>query len=154
MNEARARPPAPSEDIGFGLPRRCRLLSARDFRRVYGRGQRAGSQQLVVVALPRRGPGHRLGVSVSKDHGPAVIRNKIKRLLREAFRLERPDLPGRYDMVLIPRPRDSKFALDALRQDLCALVRRIDAGEGKRRRPRTGGRGGKGKKRRPRGSQK
>ena len=119
------------------LPATARLRSGRDFQRVYQRGQRAAGALLTVVALRGRGArGARVGVSVSKDHGAAVRRNKIKRLLREAFRLERPRLPADFDVVLIPRPREGKLQLAALRAELLALVARIAAGEGRRSRPR------------------
>jgi ribonuclease P protein component len=119
------------------LPATARLHSGRDFQRVYQRGQRAAGALLTVVALRSRSArGTRVGVSVSKDHGAAVRRNKIKRLLREAFRLERPRLPADFDLVLIPRPREGKLELAALRAELRALVARIAAGEGRRSRPR------------------
>jgi len=119
------------------LPATARLRSGRDFQRVYQRGQRAAGALLTVVALRSRSArGARVGVSVSKDHGAAVRRNKIKRLLREAFRLERPHLPTDFDLVLIPRPRDGKLQLAALRAELLALVARIAAGNGRRSRPR------------------
>jgi len=119
------------------LPATARLRSGRDFQRVYQRGQRAAGALLTVVALRSRSArGARVGVSVSKDHGAAVRRNKIKRLLREAFRLERPRLPADFDVVLIPRPREGKLQLQALRAELLALVARIAAGEGRRSRPR------------------
>lgn len=137
---------ATPDAVGFGLPRTARIRSARDFRRVYSRGVRAHGEQVVVVALQRRSPGHRLGVSVSKEHGAAVVRNKLKRILREAFRLERPTFPGRYDFVLIPQRRDAKLVLATLRTELKALVVEIAAGRGKRRggeRTRPRGPGGK-----------
>ena len=119
------------------LPATARLRSGRDFQRVYQRGQRAAGALLTVVALRSRSArGSRVGVSVSKDHGAAVRRNKIKRLLREAFRLERKHLPADFDLVLIPRPREGKLQLAALRAELLALVARIAAGEGRRSRPR------------------
>lgn len=124
------------------LPRTRRLLTQHDFRAVYQRGQRAGGQWLTVVALRRRPrPGEapptesRLGVSVSKDHGGAVRRNKLKRLLREAFRLERHLLPVGVDVVLIPRQRPENFPLAELRGEVARLVPRALQG-GDRRRPR------------------
>jgi ribonuclease P protein component len=114
------------------LPRAGRVLGAAEFRRVYARGQRARGEHLVVVALRRR-EGMRLGLSVSKAHGPAVRRNKIKRILREAFRLERPTLPGSFDLVLIPCERE-RFALAAVRTELAELVAQLAAAPPRRTR--------------------
>jgi len=120
------------------LPRTARLLSQRDFRRVYSRGRRLHGRWLVAVALfARDGQGPRLGLSVSKEHGGAVRRNKIKRLLREAFRLERPALPPRLELVLIPRVQPGRLELPVLRAELLQLVRQLPQGAGDRRRRET-----------------
>jgi len=119
----------------FGLPRTARLRTPGDFRRVYGRGSRAHGKLLVAVGLPRREPGHRLGVAVSKEHGHAVRRNKLKRILREAFRLERPELPGAFDIILIPRPREGHLLLEEVRDELRRLVAQLASGGSPRRRP-------------------
>lgn len=102
-----------------------RLRTQRDFRSVYGRGRRASGEWLTVVVWPRRAgevPGPRIGVSVSKDHGGAVRRNKLKRLLREAFRLERHRMPSDIDVVLIPKKRDDNVPLQGLRDELLHLI--------------------------------
>ncbi len=121
------------------LPARRRLKTQRHFRAVYQHGRRAGGQWLTVVVLRRRaGPDHdvRVGLSVSKDHGGAVRRNKLKRLLREAFRLQRSSLPPGLDLVLIPRQRDDDFPLAALRAELPQLVQRaLQGGDRRRGRP-------------------
>ncbi|GAB4163002.1 MAG: ribonuclease P protein component [Planctomycetota bacterium] len=109
-----------------GLPRSARLLSTREFRRVYAKGRRARSRSLIAVGLPAiRAGSARLGLSVSKDHGRAVRRNKIKRLLREAFRLERAMLPEDLDLVLIPRVQDSKLRLELLRKEIRSLAAQV-----------------------------
>jgi ribonuclease P protein component len=115
-------PPSPRPDRR--LPRARRVLATRDFARIYAQGQRA-TGALVTVVARRRQAGMRLGLSVSREHGPAVRRNKIKRLLREAFRLEREALPGAFDLVLIPRRRDAKLRLAELRAELRELVAQI-----------------------------
>lgn len=122
------------------LPRERRLRTQRHFRSVYQRGRRAAGQWLTVVALPGRAGADaspRLGVSVSKDHGGAVRRNKLKRLLREAFRLERHRLPAGVDVVLIPRQRPDDFPLAALRTELVHLAHKALAGGHERRRPKS-----------------
>ena len=89
------------------------------------------------MAYRRQGAGHRLGLSVSKANGCAVVRNKIKRIFREAFRLERPTLPGEYDLILIPRQRPGKYHLDEVRAELRKLVDKVATGKGRKRRPKT-----------------
>ncbi len=133
MNDATAEPGADAPTpLRHRLPAMARLRTARHFQRVYHRGARATGELLTVVALRTRSDeGARLGVSVSKDHGAAVRRNKIKRLLREAFRLERHALPADFDVVLIPRQRPGKLRLAALRAELLHLCGRIAAGRGK-----------------------
>lgn len=122
----------------YVLPRAARITDARDFKRVYARGSRARGRWIVVVGLARRQGGHRVGLSVAKEHGAAVRRNKIKRLLREAFRLERPTLPGAFDLVLIPVKNPAKLLLAELRAELVALVTKLmdQAGRGARPAPR------------------
>ncbi len=114
-------------DAGFAttLPGALRLKTQRDFRGVYGRGRRASGDWVTVVVWPRREgevQAPRLGLSVSKEHGGAVRRNKLKRILREAFRLERAAMPQRCDVVLIPRKRPDDLPLAELRAELPRLV--------------------------------
>jgi ribonuclease P protein component len=117
-----------------------RLRTQRHFRRVYQRGQRASGHWLTVVVFAVAEAGgpeaSRLGVSVSKDHGGAVRRNKLKRLLREAWRLERHHLPHALDVVLIPQRRDENFPLAELRAELVPLLLRALAKPPDRRRRR------------------
>lgn len=122
------------------LPGDLRLKTQRDFRGVYGRGRRASGDWVTVVVWPRRDgevPATRLGLSVSKDHGGAVRRNKLKRVLREAFRLERDRMPPRCDVVLIPRRREDNFPLAALRAELPRLVEKAFHKPAPRRRGRS-----------------
>lgn len=114
------------------LPSAARLHQSREFQRVYTRGSRAAGQWITVVCLRRNDEAPpRLGVSVSKDNGSAVRRNKIKRLLREAFRHERPFLPRGIDVVLIPRVREEPVPLPVLREEVVRLCQR--AAESRRR---------------------
>lgn len=78
------------------------LRKAADFSRVYARRCVARSAHLTVFAAPNPAGALRVGLSVSKKNGNAVIRNRLRRLLREAFRLSRHELPGGLDLVLVP----------------------------------------------------
>jgi ribonuclease P protein component len=99
MAESATRP-------GPRRPRSGRLSRSADFERVYRRGKSHGNRHLVLYAFPRgaEADGPRLGVSVSRKVGGAVHRNKVKRLLREAFRAREDDLPPDHDFVVVARP--------------------------------------------------
>lgn len=118
------------------LPASARILSTRDFKRVYARGKRLTGRQVVVVAVSRREPGLRLGVSVSKDHGTAVRRNKLKRILREAFRTVRSGLSGDLDVVLIPKTPGARLHFASLQVELRDLIGRLARGDGRGRQRR------------------
>src|SRR6516225_8125596 len=92
-----------------------------DFQRVYHRRRSASDGWLIVYACENGLPHLRLGLSVSRKVGPAVRRNRLRRLYREAFRLTRPELPAGLDLVLIPRRPDDP-PLEQLKASLRRLV--------------------------------
>ncbi|MDP6379891.1 MAG: ribonuclease P protein component [Phycisphaerae bacterium] len=85
-----------------GLGPKERLRRQRDFRRAYLSRCRNADDVLTVYACGNNLEYSRLGVSVSRRHGPAVVRNRKKRILREAYRLSKSDLPRGFDYILIP----------------------------------------------------
>ena len=113
-----------------------RLRSGGDFRRVYQARRSVANSLLVVYALPNEQGSSRLGLSVSRKVGNAVVRNRWKRLLREAFRTSRAELPGGVDLIVIPRASEPP-ALAELRSSLIDLSR-----QAARKAQRGGTRGG------------
>lgn len=93
-----------------------------DFQRVYDRRVSASDSRLLVFVAHNDLGYPRLGLSVSRKHGGAVVRNRWKRLLREAFRLSRTRLPANIDLVLIPRAGNPR--LDTLQESLVRLTNR------------------------------
>ncbi|MTI93894.1 MAG: ribonuclease P protein component [Firmicutes bacterium] len=90
--------------LRFMLKKEKRLLSNRDFRRVYEQGRYVVSRSLVLYYLPT-GNESRFGFVVSKKVGGAHIRNRHKRLLREVIRLLLTRFPRGYDFVFVARPK-------------------------------------------------
>jgi ribonuclease P protein component len=100
------------------------LRSTRDFDRVYGQKQRT-SDANVLIYMARNGlPWSRVGFSVGRKHGNSVARHRLRRLLREAFRLSLPELPMGWDFVLIPK-EGAEPTVDALRASLKTLAKRV-----------------------------
>ncbi len=88
---------------GHSLKRDERLRLQAEFRRVFQQGSRVSDEHLVLYACFNDAGRCRLGLSVAKRLGNAVKRNRLKRRLREAFRLAKDQLPVDLDIVLVPR---------------------------------------------------
>lgn len=84
--------------------RRHRLSRALDYQRAFKQGRRCSRGPLLVVGVPNALPYARLGLSAARRVGGAVVRTRIKRRLREAFRLLQHEMPAGYDLVICVRP--------------------------------------------------
>ncbi len=93
---------AAHQSLKHRFPKQSRLLTKSDFERVYQQRCRAGDGVLLMFAWSNGQPRTRLGLSVSRKVGNAVVRNRIKRWLREAFRLSQHELPVGLDLIVIP----------------------------------------------------
>jgi ribonuclease P protein component len=126
---------APSRGGSTKRPKKGRLSRSAEFERVYRQGRSIGNRYLVLYVFPRGGApavpaelssGPRLGLSVSRKVGGAVDRNRVKRLLREAFATEGQRLSPDSDAVVVARPEARELAeregLDGIRTALGELI--------------------------------
>ena len=106
--------------------KKYRIKRNKEISRVFQQGRRASDSLIILRALPNADMGvcARLGVAVTKRHGGAVRRNRIKRLCREAFRLARCDLPSGYDFVILSHV-GVELTLEKLIRSLKALAPRV-----------------------------
>lgn len=102
MGESPSRP---------GRVRRGRLSRSAEFERVYRESKSHGNRYLVLYAFPRADDGGmRLGLTVPRQVGGAVDRNRVKRLLREAIDAVGTEIQGSYDIVIKARPEAQQLA--------------------------------------------
>jgi ribonuclease P protein component len=108
--------------LDFRFPANFRLRHKLDFERTYRQRVSASDGNLLVFGAANGLPHCRLGLSVSRKVGGAVLRNRWKRLIREAFRTSYARLPEGLDLIVIPRKKGSP-ELCQIRESLAALVR-------------------------------
>jgi len=107
------------------LPARLRLRHKRDFDAAYARGRRIGDGFFAVTAMRNEVGAPRLGLAVAvKVAGGAVARNRLRRIVRESFRLHQRELPAA-DLVVSARPQARTASAQVLRASLAALWKKV-----------------------------
>src|SRR5688572_17340471 len=110
-------PGTPEKPASLKLPRETRVVRMADFERAWKQGSRARGDVLLVVAAANDLPLARIGLSVGKKvWKPAVDRDRVRRLFREAFRLTPHELPAGPDYILVPAARVQPTLAGACRE--------------------------------------
>ncbi len=96
-----------------------------DFRRIYARGKSAVSPCVVIYCRKNRLGLNRMGFTVSKKMGKAVVRNRVRRRLREIMRLNGSRLEQGYDLILVARARAVEADYHRLEADVISCCGRL-----------------------------
>lgn len=123
MNAAPPTGADTSRDYRFR--REMRLTRPEQFARLRNEGIAKYAGPLRVAGAPNGLPHNRLGLAISRRVGSAVRRNRVKRMIREAFRLEQHDLPTGYDLSVGAKAHE-RATLDDYRRWLSNAVQKID----------------------------
>ena len=102
------------------------LKENKAFRRLYRRGACAGNRYLVIYCRRNGSEISRLGFTVSPKLGHAVVRNRIRRRLREIYRAEEPTLAKGYDLVVVARHGAVEAEFSALTRGFAVLLDRLN----------------------------
>lgn len=105
----------------FSVP----LKNNNDFRRLYARGKTAASPSMVLYCRPNKLRQNRVGITVSAKLGKAVARNRMRRRLREVYRLNEHRLSPGYDIVLVARGRSRTAKFQDLMTDFLSLCLKL-----------------------------
>ena len=104
---------------GEGFPKAARVRRRWEYLALGRRGRRRHAAHFVVLAAPRSGSS-RLGVTVSRKVGGAVVRNRVKRRVRELFRRHPMRLLAGHDVVVIAKPGAGDLASVEIARELTA----------------------------------
>lgn len=126
--ETRLKPgflyPCNRNDGMFTLSKRGLLKKNKSFQTVYRMGKSYANRQLVVYILPNKSGERRVGFAAGKRLGNAVKRNRVKRLLREAYRLNQHHLVSGFDLIIVGRQTIAGEKLSAVQEAFVHLCRR------------------------------
>ena len=96
-----------------------------DFRRLYAKGKSAATSRLVVYSRRREGDRSRLGITVSTRLGKAVVRNRVRRRIREIYRTNETRLRPGTDLVVVARTRAVTSTYRELEADFLRLAEKL-----------------------------
>lgn len=114
--------PGPAGKKSMTFPREARLVRRGEFDAVYRAGRRRSSSHFTVFLRANELPESRFGVSIKKALGGAVVRNRMRRRLREIVRCRRSEIPAGWDIVIHPKSAVDKAPFAELAEELLRLL--------------------------------
>jgi len=119
--EGPGRPPRSTQDVrGCKFPRAERLTRRSEYQFVFAHGSKAVGRSFICYVARREGQGSKLGIAVSRKVGNAVVRNRVKRYIREFYRTHRRFIRQPAQVVVVARPSAARLSyhecVEALQQ--------------------------------------
>lgn len=111
----------------YRFRREQHIRTRAEFSAVFDRKGRISAGPLLAFAAPNGLEITRLGISMTRRVGIAARRNRIKRMVRESFRLQQHELPAGWDIVIVPRPHEA-MPLERYRELLMKIASRLGDG--------------------------
>ncbi|MDD9270854.1 ribonuclease P protein component [Paenibacillus sp. GCM10023248] len=107
------------------MEKEYRLAKREDFNKIYRYGKSMANHQFVLYYLPQPKLDHfRLGISVSKKVGNAVVRNRLRRMIKEIVRLKKENMAPHYDYILLVRKPAADMEYVELEKSIWHVVRK------------------------------
>jgi ribonuclease P protein component len=106
----------------FSLTKEERISRKKEFDELFGKGKRQSTRNFQIISHPNQLGIRRLGLGVGRKVGKAVKRNRVKRLLREFFRLNKTRLPSSHDYLFVAKPGSADLTYKETYEELKILL--------------------------------
>jgi ribonuclease P protein component len=107
-----------------GIPSNIRIKKNTDYQTVFKKGKQISGRGVILYYSKNSAQDTRVGIIVSKKVGNAVVRNRIKRIIREIFRLNWPDIKSGYDIIIITRKSIREKSFHDIEKTFIDIMRR------------------------------
>jgi ribonuclease P protein component len=107
------------------FPREYRITKTREYRAIYDAGLKVNSENFVLFGRENNLAHHRLGLTVTRKIGGAVVRNRIKRLFREAFRKSSAAIPNHFDLIVNAKRSCVNVSFDKLHNEFISTAQKL-----------------------------
>jgi len=108
------------------FPKKERLRKRKDFIEIFNQGKKTYSSHLILFCRANGGQSARVGITASRKVGTAVVRNRVKRLIREYYRQHKSFFTAQFDYSLVVKQSFSRLPKRAAEEQLSALLKRCN----------------------------